>query len=142
MKQKWFLALLCIAVLGSAALITGCDRRSDRGANTDTDVQIDVEVSPQPLAVGPAQVAVTLKDQAGQPIEEARVEVEGNMSHAGMTPVFAAAVGGEDGRYTTQDFEFTMGGDWFLIVRATLPDGRLVERTFDLKGVEGTAGGN
>lgn len=138
MRHRKMIGLLVVMLLG-VLFVAGCDRRS----GTDSgDVQIDVAVSPQPLAVRPARVTVTLKDANGEPIENAAVEVEGNMSHAGMVPVITEAAGGDDGRYVTQDFEFTMGGDWFLIVRATLPDGHTAEQTFDLQGIAGAGGGN
>lgn len=138
MRHCRTVGLFLIVLLG-ILLVAGCDRRN--GADS-SGIQIDVEVSPQPLVVGPAQVTVTLKGQEGEPIENAAVEVEGNMSHAGMVPVIAEAAGGADGRYVTQDFEFTMGGDWFITVRVTLPDGRTAEQTFDLQGVAGAGGGN
>jgi len=82
-------------------------------------------------------VEARLADEAGQPIEGADVELEGNMSHAGMVPVFAAAREVAPGQYEAQ-LEFTMGGDWFIVVRAALPDGRSLERTFDVPGVDVT----
>jgi len=71
---------------------------------------------------------------SSKPLSGARVRLEGNMTHAGMTPVFAEAQEAEPGRYRAT-LEFTMGGDWVVIVHAVLPDGRQVERQFDVKGV-------
>lgn len=119
-------ALLLAAVLCSALAAAGCERR---GGAASSDVYIDVAVEPQPPVVGPATVTVTLLDAAGQPLEGAEVEVEGDMSHAGMAPVIAAAVGGADGRYVTDGFRFTMAGDWFFVVRATLSNGTVMEKT-------------
>ena len=39
------------------------------------------------------------------------------------------------GRYQA-DLEFTMGGDWFILVRAELLDGRSMERKIDVPGVD------
>jgi hypothetical protein len=74
--------------------------------------------------VGPARLIITFSDSAGLPLEGAEVVVEGNMSHAGMVPVFDTATAEDPGRYGISDFNFTMAGDWILTVRATLPDGR------------------
>ncbi|MBS1254072.1 MAG: hypothetical protein MAG451_03128 [Anaerolineales bacterium] len=137
--RLWRTTGLLVVMLLGVLFVAGCDRRSETNSG---DVQVDVEVSPQPLEVGPAQVTVMLRDANDKPIENAAVEVEGNMSHAGMVPVIAEATGGDDGRYVTQDFEFTMAGEWFIIVRATLPDGRTMEQTFDLQSVAGAGGGN
>ena len=57
------------------------------------------------------------------------------MNHAGMVPVFADAVEIAPGRYRA-DLEFTMSGDWFILVRADLPDGRSMERKIDVPGVD------
>jgi hypothetical protein len=57
------------------------------------------------------------------------------MNHAGMVPEFAQAREMAPGRYQG-DLEFTMGGDWFILVRAKLPDGRALERKIDVPGVD------
>ena len=121
--------VLLLTVMG----LVGCGR----GQTSDIDaIAIDLSVSPDPPAVGPATLVLTLTDEQGEPISGAELELEGNMSHAGMAPVFAQAEETEPGRYEAP-LEFTMGGDWFVIVKATLPDGRALERQIDLPGVSG-----
>ena len=56
------------------------------------------------------------------------------MSHPGMNPVFGAAREIGAGRYQAS-IEFTMGGDWIMLVRVNLPDGQNLEREFEVKGV-------
>ena len=56
------------------------------------------------------------------------------MSHAGMTPVFAAATETDPGRYSST-MQLSMAGDWYFLVHMTLPDGRKLERQFEIKGV-------
>jgi hypothetical protein len=99
------------------------------------DVRLDLTVEPDPPQVGPATVIVTLQNAEGQPIAGAEVELEGNMSHAGMVPVFATAYEVAPGRYEAA-LELTMGGDWFILVDAALPDGRTLERKVDVPGVK------
>jgi hypothetical protein len=96
---------------------------------------VDLAIAPQPPQIGPAIITATLRDANGQPIEGAEVELEGNMNHAGMVPVSAKASEVAAGRYEA-DLEFTMGGDWFILVRARLPDGRSMERAIDVPGVD------
>jgi hypothetical protein len=60
--------------------------------------------------------------------------IEGNMSHAGMTPVFAEAIETGDGRYSAS-LQLSMAGDWVVLVHATLPDGRKLEHQFEINGV-------
>ena len=122
--------LLLLVVAGA-----GCERRGAESSDTAEDVGMELEITPFPPAVGPAVIEVRLTDADGEPIDNAELEIEGNMSHAGMEPVIVDATGGQDGRYTTDGFEFTMGGDWIITVSGTLPDGREIERTFDFTGV-------
>jgi hypothetical protein len=112
-------------------LLAGCGR----GAKDLPDVAVELAVSPEPPQLGPALITVTLLDVEGDPISGAGVELEGNMNHAGMVPVFAGAVEVAPGQYRA-DMEFTMGGDWFILVRADLPDGRSMERRIDVPGVD------
>ena len=82
------------------------------------------------------QVTITLRltDSAGTPVKGARMKLEGNMSHAGMVPVFAEAKETEPGRYQAT-LELSMAGDWYVLVTATLSDNRKFERQFEIKGV-------
>ncbi len=129
-RRQWLLGLLLLLILA------GCGR----GGQDLADVAMDLVVSPQPPQLGPATITVTMRDANGQPISGAKVELEGNMSHAGMVPVFVQAAEVAPGRYQA-DLEFTMGGDWFILVRAQLPDGRSMERQVDVPGVDAISGG-
>jgi hypothetical protein len=42
------------------------------------------------------------------------------MTHAGMEPVITEATATENGLYQTEDFAFTMAGDWILQAEVTL----------------------
>lgn len=106
-----------------------------RGGRDLPDVAVDLAIEPEPPQLGPAEITVTLHDAGGEPLSGAVVELEGNMNHAGMVPVFADAVEIAPGRYRA-DLEFTMGGDWFILVRADLPGGRSMERKIDVPGVD------
>lgn len=75
-----------------------------------------------------------LTDASGKAVTGARVRLEGNMSHPGMTPEFADAQEIEPGRYGSS-LTFSMAGDWIILVHATLADGRKFERQFEIKGV-------
>lgn len=114
-------------------ILTGCRRA---GQNDLADIGVNVAVNPNPPQVGQAAVTVTLSEADGQPITGAKVELEGNMTHAGMAPTLAQPSEVSPGRYEAP-LDFTMAGDWFILVRATLPDGRKLERQVDVPGVKG-----
>jgi hypothetical protein len=129
LRAKHWLLLFFLSLL--IVTMTGCRR----GGNDDLpDINIDIQVLPNPPQVGSATISLTFTDPEGQPVTGAEVELEGNMSHAGMAPVFTQATEVAPGQYEAP-LEFTMGGDWFILVKATLPDGRTLERSLNLPGV-------
>lgn len=99
-----------------------------------SDLTLTHEVSPQPPRIGPLTITLKVADASGKPATGIRMKVEGNMSHAGMTPVFADAKETDPGRYSST-MELSMAGDWYVVVHMTLPDGRKLERQFEINGV-------
>ena len=122
--------LFGLGICAVLAICIGC-----RPAASDSpEIQIDLTVDPSPPRIGDADVSVTLTDANGLPLEVADVRVEGNMNHAGMKPSFAELQEVEPGRYSGT-LEFTMGGDWFILVTAQMLDGKTAQRKIDLPGV-------
>ena len=95
---------------------------------------LEHEVSPQPPHVGQVTITLRLIDPSGTPITGAVLKLEGNMSHAGMVPVFGEAKEIEPGRYRST-LELSMAGDWIVLVTGTLPDNSKFGRKFEIKGV-------
>ncbi|GAB4517066.1 MAG: hypothetical protein OHK0046_23340 [Anaerolineae bacterium] len=125
------LPLLLIVLL----FLAGC-RESARVTTPEANpnIQIDLEIAPDPAEVGESTLVITLRDADGSPIENASVAVRGDMSHAGMQPVLREADDASTdapGVYRFP-FEWTMGGDWFVVVTATLPDGTEAIERFEL----------
>lgn len=133
------LTLALVALVLASALLAGC-RGDPRASDDDVPVRVHVATAPTPPIVGPVRTVLTLTDDDGEPVDDARVRIEGTMTHAGMTPVHDSAVHQGSGRYVVSDFEFTMSGDWILIIRITLPDGREAVREHPLR-VVGPDGG-
>jgi hypothetical protein len=122
-----------ILVLVAALMISGCT--SGRVADDSADVKVDLALRPEPPKVGTVTATVKLMDKDGKLLEGAAVKLEGNMNHAGMTPVFGEAMETEPGLYTA-DLGLTMGGDWFVLIDARLADGRKLKRKVDVPGVK------
>ena len=120
------MGLVCVATF----LAAGCSRRVE----SSTFVAIEHEFSPEPARIGPATVTLRLADSAAKPITGAHVAIEADMSHAGMSPKFAEAKETDPGRYQAH-LEFPMAGDWVILLHITLPDGKKLERQFDVRGV-------
>lgn len=92
------------------------------------------KVEPQPPRVGQVEIWLHLKDASQKAIMGAEIKLEGNMSHAGMSPVLVDTQEVAPGEYHA-NIELSMAGDWIMLVHLTLPDGVKVERQFEIKGV-------
>jgi len=124
-RQVQVLVLIILA----SALLPACARIQAGQSSDSGNINIDFSIEPAQPAVGPAQLVVTVTDAAGQAIDDATLDIEGNMTHAGMVPILARVSGGQNGHYVVP-FEWTMGGDWTVTVEVTLPDGQTVARDF------------
>lgn len=106
-------------------------------ANTtnSADIAISIEIANESPAVGEeTRILVSLADNAGNPINDANVNLRGDMSHAGMTPVLGEATNGTNGVYEIP-FAFSMGGDWIITVDVTLADGSTATSNFNINGI-------
>lgn len=115
----------------SLMLIAGCKPQLAAAPSLRFNVALD----PVPPKVGPVTVRVVVADAEGKPVEGATVRVEGNMNHAGMKPSFAELTEEQPGKYLGT-LDFTMGGDWFLLITTTTRDGTKTEHQFDVPGVQ------
>jgi phosphopantetheinyl transferase len=84
--------------------------------------------------VGQTTIGLGLRDTAGQPVIDARIKLEANMSHAGMAPVFADATEEAPGHYGAA-INLSMAGDWIVVAHVTLADGRKLDHQFEINGV-------
>jgi YtkA-like len=82
---------------------------------------------PAHLQTGPSILRIKLLDIRNEPVSDAHVSVEADMSHPGMAPVFGKVVMAGHGTYNTT-INFTMPGDWTLLVTAVRADGARVEK--------------
>ncbi|MCA9873745.1 MAG: FixH family protein [Anaerolineales bacterium] len=121
-KTAVFLSLFLVLLSASA-----CSGRQNQPTN---DTAVTVTAEPAATAVGETTLVVTLTDASGQPVSDATVQVRGDMTHAGMTPVLRTGLPTEPGVYSVP-FEWTMAGDWIVTVDFTLADGRSGTETFN-----------
>jgi hypothetical protein len=121
--------LLVAAVL--LALSAGCGRMQASGGAPQDGFAVTLTAQPAIPVVGEGTLLVGLRDPAGQPVTDARLHVEGNMSHAGMQPAFGKVTAAAEGQYTIA-IPWTMAGDWYVDITATLTDGRVIARRFPI----------
>jgi hypothetical protein len=111
--------------------VAGCGRIRSAGTAPQDGFSVTMTAQPAPPMVGDSQLVVTLHDPAGKPVTGARLEIEGNMNHAGMKPSFGKVTAAETGQYMVA-IQWTMGGDWTVDIKATLADGRVIARRFPI----------
>ena len=123
---------VCLLGVALLLLLAGCGRVQQANPATPDSYIVTLAADPAPPVVGDAAVSVTLRDAAGQPVDNAQLAIEANMSHAGMTPVMADGAAGKDGVYRVP-LTWTMAGDWYVDVKFTLPDGQKITRRFPVQ---------
>jgi hypothetical protein len=126
-KGTIWVSLLCLLCLFVAGL-PGCRSQSSH------EVFVAHKVEPQPPRVGQVEIWLHLTDASRKVLMGAEIKLEGNMSHAGMSPVFADTLEVAPGEYRA-NMELSMAGDWIILVHLTLSDGAKLERQFEIKGV-------
>jgi YtkA-like len=116
-------------LLVSLLLHSGCSRRA-----SISSAVIAKEIAPQPPRVGAITVTFRLAD-AAKPVTGAHVDLEGDMTHAGMAPVFGKAREIAPGQYQGK-LAVNMAGDWIVLLHVTLPNGEKLEDQVSVRGVQ------
>jgi hypothetical protein len=123
----WFLLISVVCLFAAVC--------QPQGGGDGATIHIEWIVTPDPPRTGDAMLSFTLVDStAGMPVTRAKVRLEGNMSHPGMMPILSTARETAPGRYEAP-LDFTMAGDWIVLVDAELPDGRALHRQIEILGV-------
>jgi hypothetical protein len=117
--------LLCLSLM-----LIGCGIAQPQPLTSQVNMTFEVE--PNPPVVGPSHLAITLTNGEGAPVKGAELEIEGMINHDEMQPR-RARTGVETGGIYEAPFVWTMGGDWFVTVTATLADGQQIERDFTIR---------
>src|SRR5215213_1660030 len=117
-------SLLCLLCLFGIGFIS-CKSQSSQ------EVMVAHGVLPQSPRVGRVQIRLRLTDASRKPLTGAEIRLEGNMSHAGMSPVFVDALEVAPGEYRA-NMDLSMAGDWVVLVHLTLSDGAKLERQFEM----------
>jgi YtkA-like len=130
-----FSLLGCAIILCEAGCSRSVERSGDKSPEVIKELTIESEISPVSPHVGPAIITLRLTGATAKPVAGAAIALEADMSHAGMSPVFAEAKETEAGRYQAH-LEFPMAGDWVILLHITLPGGKKLERQIDIRGVQ------
>lgn len=92
------------------------------------DIQLELVASN--TLVGETTLTLTVTDLDGKPLSNpGTLSVRGDMSHAGMVPIFAEAEEASDGVFSLP-FEWTMTGAWIVEASLKLSNGDVVSEIF------------
>jgi YtkA-like len=131
-RSGTLVAGIMVATSSAASVLAGgCAAPS---ARRSPGIAIENQITPQPVRVGAATVTLKLADGAEKAISGARIALEADMSHPGMSPEFGEAKEIAAGRYQGS-VTFTMAGDWVLLVHIALPGGQKIERQINVGNV-------
>ncbi len=126
MAKRYILMLIGITPL---VMLAGC-RESQKATPTSSIRDIEIHLEAESLTIG--ETTLSLSVMAGDhPVTVDKLTIRGDMDHAGMSPVIREIEGEDDGQYTVP-FEWTMAGDWYVEVNATLLDGEQFLQRFEL----------
>ena len=118
-----------IALVLCLVFVAACRQESTPAA--EAYLTVSLRVLPTVASVGEAEFLIDIADADGNPVSPQRVDVRGDMDHAGMQPVLRDDLQGSAGQYRVT-FEWTMAGDWTVTVRLTFDDDSSLEETFDV----------
>ncbi len=113
-----------IIILISFLFLAGCrppEASSSGSTKLPEGVQVQIEVGEDPKTGNLPVSVFILKENQG--VSGAKVEVTGNMTHAGMEPVIVEAKETEAGLYMADPFVIEMPGDTVITADITLSDG-------------------
>ncbi|HRJ59243.1 MAG TPA: FixH family protein [Anaerolineales bacterium] len=132
MRTFFFISVLVLLAGALAACGGGsAEPAAPADSGSSDEVNIAVETSPNPAAMGDVELVLTIIDAQGNPIEGATVDVE--VDHTDMTGMGmnGAATDQGGGRYSI-NANFSMSGNWKLTVYVR-KDGLDVQQDIDLK---------
>ncbi len=109
-----------LVLLGAVLALAACKPSGDGAASNA--ITVTARLADEARA-GLVPVVIEVSE-GGAPVLGAKVEVEGDMTHAGMAPATATATEVGGGTYRVDDLVLGMAGDWILSVKVTTTSGQ------------------
>jgi hypothetical protein len=131
-RRRFGLAVFVVLLLASLPW-AGCSR----SARATPAVAFACDSDPKPPRVGPNTFTVVLSGKNHQRLAGARVSLEGDMSHPGMSPVFGEAQEITPGQYRGT-LDLNMLGDWTVVFHITLANGQSFDRQVQIPHIRAT----
>ena len=130
-RTRRFGFYICVLLVLANSQTVSCSKPSD----VPNNVAFTYESDPKPARIGVNTFTVTLKSTGGERLGGAQVSLEGDMSHAGMSPVFGETREIVPGRYQGT-LNFNMRGDWTVLFHIKLANGETFDRQVELRNIQ------
>lgn len=112
--MKKILSGLAFLIL-AASLLAACGAPSTPAGQEAAAIQVRLETTPDPVEIGDAELALTISDANGAPIDGAQVDVSADHKDMSGMTMGGAASGHGSGKYVIQA-NFSMSGNWLVSV--------------------------
>jgi hypothetical protein len=111
--KKTVLAIMMIMLVTTAAYAKGFEASKQAGP-----FKLDITLDKNPPTTGENNIIILVKDTAGKPVKDAKVNVDYEMpAMPGMPAMnYKAALAGKDGKYSGK-LNFSMPGAWSVEVK-------------------------
>lgn len=111
--NKYMIGIVLLTFL--APLLAACGTASKPASPAGAPVNIKLETNPDPAQVGDVELAFTITDENGSPIEGAQVDVNADHTDMSGMSMGGPATGQGSGRYVIKA-NFSMSGNWLVTV--------------------------
>ena len=132
MNNRTMMILLGVVVLIIGFLgyrVMSLSSTSNTGNNSE---QVSLTTDPNPLSMGPATFIISVKDEKGQSVKNARVFFDLNMTAMDMGTQQGNATSQGDGTYAAAG-KMTMKGPWKVTTKITMPNGKEMNKDFTVE---------
>jgi hypothetical protein len=130
-RNRLFGVLAAAILLFINSPLSGCRKLS----GVSGDVGLAYETDPKPPRIGVNTFTVILTGRNRERLSGARVSLEGDMSHAGMSPIFGETREVEPGCYQGT-LDLRMPGDWTVLLHITLANGQTIDREMKIQNLQ------
>ena len=124
-KLIWVIVVIAVIIIAPNYIEFG-NSGSQVGASSD---QISLSTDPNPTRAGKATFIISVNDTHGNPIDNAQVTFDLNMTTMNMGKQAGTAFSQGNGKYAVTG-NLSMRGPWRLSANITMPDGNKLSRDF------------
>jgi hypothetical protein len=132
-RTRRFAFCICVLLVLTNSQTVSCSKSLD----VPNNVAFTYESDPKPPRLGVNTFTVTLTSTGGERLGGAQVSLEGDMSHAGMSPVFGETRELAPGLYQGT-LDLNMRGDWTVLFHIKLANGETFDRQVELRNIQAT----